>query len=66
MSDALDGTFAGINLLIGPEGGFSPREQDELLATGAVACSLGPSILRVETAAVVGVWAIRSVLSAKS
>ena len=65
IADALDGSFAGINLLIGPEGGFSSREQDELLAAGAVACSLGAPILRVETAAVVGVWAIRSALSEK-
>ncbi len=37
-------------LLIGPEGGWSPEE----LAAGPVAVSLAPTILRTETAAVVG------------
>jgi 16S rRNA (uracil1498-N3)-methyltransferase len=39
--------------LIGPEGGFSPRERRELLLNDrVVAVSLGRTILRVETAAV--------------
>lgn len=37
-------------LLIGPEGGLDPSE----IPVGAEAVSLGPTILRVETAAVVG------------
>jgi 16S rRNA (uracil1498-N3)-methyltransferase len=40
-------------LLIGPEGGFSPEERDELLGRSYVAAlSLGPRILRADTAAV--------------
>jgi 16S rRNA (uracil1498-N3)-methyltransferase len=40
-------------LLIGPEGGFSPEERDELLGKPYVAAlSLGPRILRADTAAV--------------
>lgn len=44
---------AGDSLLvvIGPEGGFSPKEADELTSNGFVPCSLGPRILRTETAA---------------
>jgi len=38
-------------LLIGPEGGFIPYEVDRLLEAGAQGVSLGPRILRVETAA---------------
>ena len=42
-----------IALLIGPEGGWSGREVDLIRAVGGVAVSLGPRILRTETAAVV-------------
>lgn len=38
------------SLLIGPEGGFTPREQS--LVTEAI--SLGPHVMRAETAAMVG------------
>lgn len=39
-------------ILIGPEGGFSPEERDRLLALPfAVPVSLGPRILRADTAA---------------
>jgi 16S rRNA (uracil1498-N3)-methyltransferase len=39
-------------VLIGPEGGFSSRELDQLSAAGARMVCLGPHILRIETAAV--------------
>lgn len=39
-------------LVIGPEGGFSAREVEDAIAAGARAVDLGPTILRVETAAV--------------
>jgi 16S rRNA (uracil1498-N3)-methyltransferase len=42
-------------LLIGPEGGFAPAELDELHRHAFVrAASLGPRILRAETAAIAG------------
>ena len=42
-------------LLIGPEGGFSPRELDAILRHPFVLpVSLGPTILRAETAAIAG------------
>ncbi len=43
-----------ILLSIGPEGGWSDAERAAFDAHGAVAVSLGPRILRVETAAIVG------------
>ncbi len=41
-------------LLVGPEGGFTVGEGQELLALGCRGLGLGPRTLRVETAAVVG------------
>jgi 16S rRNA (uracil1498-N3)-methyltransferase len=37
-------------LLIGPEGGFSAQEEDAALAAGAIPLSIGPRVLRTETA----------------
>lgn len=42
-------------LLVGPAGGFEPSEADALRAAGFTAASLGPRILRAETAAVAAV-----------
>ncbi len=48
---SLSGKGAGV--LIGPEGGFSPRERDMLKGLPyVIAITLGPRILRAETAAV--------------
>jgi 16S rRNA (uracil1498-N3)-methyltransferase len=44
---------ATIALFIGPEGGFEEREIEQAQAAGAVTVTLGPRILRTETAAVV-------------
>lgn len=46
------GLQSGMALLIGPEGGFSTTEVEQLLAWKAHAMYLGPRILRAETAAV--------------
>ena len=45
-------------ILIGPEGGFTPDERDAVLAAGGRGTSLGPRILRADTACAVavGVW----------
>lgn len=44
-----------VALWVGPEGGFSPGEVASLRAAGALAVSLGPRILRTETAGMVAV-----------
>lgn len=44
----------GVSLAIGPEGGWSPEENAAAQAAGWRPVSLGPSILRVSTAAVAG------------
>ncbi len=40
----------GVALWIGPEGGFSPDEEKAILGQGACPLTVGPCILRVETA----------------
>jgi 16S rRNA (uracil1498-N3)-methyltransferase len=42
-------------LLIGPEGGFSDIEYDDASVAGFTAVSLGPRVLRTETAAIAAV-----------
>jgi 16S rRNA (uracil1498-N3)-methyltransferase len=37
-------------LLVGPEGGFTDQEEDAARAAGALALSMGPRVLRTETA----------------
>jgi 16S rRNA (uracil1498-N3)-methyltransferase len=39
-----------VTLMIGPEGGFSTAEEDMAIAQGALAMSMGPRVLRTETA----------------
>ena len=46
---------AALLLLVGPAGGFEPAEADRLRAAGFHAASLGPRVLRAETAALVAV-----------
>jgi 16S rRNA (uracil1498-N3)-methyltransferase len=53
LSEALAERGAG-DLLIGPEGGFTPEEREELAQRDDIALvSLGPRVLRAETAALV-------------
>jgi 16S rRNA (uracil1498-N3)-methyltransferase len=53
----------GMWLVVGPEGGLSHRDRSELASAGFVPGGLGPSILRTETAAVVGVGMARDWLA---
>ena len=46
------GGVSHVQLLIGPEGGFTPDEVDVAVAGGAQTATLGPLILRSETAAI--------------
>jgi 16S rRNA (uracil1498-N3)-methyltransferase len=49
-------------LLVGPEGGFTPAELDAMLASPFVtAVSLGPRILRAETACIAGLALLQAV-----
>ncbi|MEN3355181.1 MAG: rRNA (uracil1498-N3)-methyltransferase [Betaproteobacteria bacterium] len=51
---------ADIVLLVGPEGGLAPREQQDAKAAGFTAVRLGPRVLRTETAAVAALAAMQT------
>lgn len=53
--EELPAGVTAVDLLVGPEGGFSERETAEAAACGFVAVAAGPRILRSETAALVAV-----------
>ena len=53
LSEFRGRTGARVGLVVGPEGGLSAEEVNALEARGAVVASLGPTVMRTETAAVV-------------
>jgi 16S rRNA (uracil1498-N3)-methyltransferase len=54
LRSALPAEGGGLRLLVGPEGGWTDEELEGARAAGAALWSLGQSVLRTETAAVVG------------
>ncbi|RLK44152.1 16S rRNA (uracil(1498)-N(3))-methyltransferase [Cupriavidus plantarum] len=52
----------GVTLLIGPEGGLAPEEENMALRAGFTAVSLGPRILRTETAGLACLATLNAVL----
>ena len=58
LRNALPETTRPLALFIGPEGGFTVAEVDQARAAGARVVTLGPRILRAETASIAAVAAI--------
>ena len=57
------GSHTGVGLMIGPEGGFDERERAAILAIPRVVrLSLGPRVLRADTAAVAALTLIQATL----
>lgn len=50
----------GIVIAIGPEGGWSPRDRDQLSGAGFQGLQLGPRILRTETAGLAAIAALQA------
>ncbi|TGP22191.1 RsmE family RNA methyltransferase, partial [Mesorhizobium sp. M2D.F.Ca.ET.232.01.1.1] len=50
----------GIVIAIGPEGGWSPRDRDQLAAAGFQGLQLGQRILRTETAGLAAIAALQA------
>jgi 16S rRNA (uracil1498-N3)-methyltransferase len=51
---------SGVSLLTGPEGGWVHHERESLRQSGWTAVTLGPSILRAETAAIAAIAVVQS------
>ena len=62
---ARDTAPQAVTLLIGPEGGFSAEEEEAALAQGALALSMGPRVLRTETAGLAALATLNAVWSAE-
>jgi len=58
LSALPDTVSAGVALLIGPEGGWTDAEREQAAVRGWVPVSLGPQILRTETAAIAAIAVI--------
>ena len=54
-----------VTFAIGPEGGFSAAEEEAALAHGALALSMGPRVLRTETAGLAALATLNAVWSAE-
>jgi 16S rRNA (uracil1498-N3)-methyltransferase len=52
---SVDNPVTKVCLLIGPEGGFSETEYEDARVAGFDAVSLGPRVLRTETAALTAI-----------
>jgi 16S rRNA (uracil1498-N3)-methyltransferase len=55
-----------LSFLVGPEGGFSDQEISEIFKSGCQTVSLGQTILRAETAALMGLSLFHSLAGLKS
>ena len=60
---ALQGSeLPACTLAIGPEGGWSPRDREQLVAAGFEGLRLGPRILRTETAGIAAIAALQAMV----
>jgi 16S rRNA (uracil1498-N3)-methyltransferase len=50
-----------VALLIGPEGGFTEQEENAAMAQGVLSLSMGPRVLRTETAGLTALAALNAV-----
>jgi 16S rRNA (uracil1498-N3)-methyltransferase len=57
---------SGLAWLVGPEGGFTPAEEELMLAAGFAPLRIGRWVMRIETAALAGVVALGMVLKEKN
>ncbi|WP_285724546.1 16S rRNA (uracil(1498)-N(3))-methyltransferase [Psychromicrobium xiongbiense] len=58
----VDSTLQEVAVIVGPEGGISPRERDLLAAAGALSASLGPHVLRSSTAGPAAIVLLNEIL----
>ena len=59
LSRLPDATLQACTIAIGPEGGWSPRDREQLVAAGFEGLRLGPRVLRTETAGLAAIAALQ-------
>ena len=60
LSSLRDAGFRECTIAIGPEGGWSPRDREQLVAAGYSGLRLGPRVLRTETAGIAAIAALQA------
>lgn len=60
LSSLRGATLRECTIAIGPEGGWSPRDRDQLIASGYEGLRLGPRVLRTETAGIAAIAALQA------
>ena len=58
LKEALSRDAASIGIVIGPEGGFEAQEIERLRGIGGVSVTLGPRVMRTETAGIAALSAV--------
>ena len=61
LSSLRDEPLSACTLAVGPEGGWSPRDREQLLAAGYQGLRLGPRVLRTETAGIAAIAALQAI-----
>ena len=60
LSSLRDTGLRECTIAIGPEGGWSPRDREQLIAAGYEGLRLGPRVLRTETAGIAAIAALQA------
>ena len=60
LSSLHDAGLRECTIAIGPEGGWSPRDREQLIAAGYEGLRLGPRVLRTETAGIAAIAALQA------
>mgnify|MGYP003441069530 CR=1 FL=1 len=60
LSSVRDASLRECTIAIGPEGGWSPRDREQLVAAGYEGLRLGPRVLRTETAGIAAIAALQA------
>ncbi|RZA20136.1 MAG: 16S rRNA (uracil(1498)-N(3))-methyltransferase [Lysobacteraceae bacterium] len=60
LASLRDAELGECTIAIGPEGGWSPRDREQLVAAGYQGLRLGPRVLRTETAGIAAIAALQA------
>ncbi|MDD4700090.1 MAG: RsmE family RNA methyltransferase [Oscillospiraceae bacterium] len=58
IQDSVNSTIKTASVVIGPEGGFDVKEAEDIQVAGAICSTLGPRILRAQTAPIAAITSV--------